>query len=366
MRSALRNLLLFGGQQIQYLLLARFGTDIAAPLPASLPVDVGGPLTVVQNDGQFSKSGGALAIPTQGTPLWGDQGFYGPGLARVAGRTLLATFRRTTVNKDAFPIAWMKTQTVDLSSGINGAAGLYVYDYLMLDGTTANLSLGATFLAQNTTYDVAIVLRGAGAFFFVRGGVFINWTLIWVLATGTTTPLYPTFSNFNIVGTLDNFRVVDLGTYDSRFLTDYGIATNRLTSPAAGATTTSEADALVEYTVTTLPSALVLDVHIRKQDATNYWEIRLDTTGNLYLTEVVAGVRTQRAATGGTANGHRVVIIAEGTTIKGYSNNTLRWTYSSAANFATATGVVVAALGTGGAISELVCWPRTLSLPGGV
>ena len=105
-----------------------------------------------------------------------------------------------------------------------------------------------------------------------------------------------------------------------------------------------------------------VDVAIRMQDADNYWFCRVNSSGDISLLEVIDGdTPVQRStAAGVVSTGHRVVIIADGTTIKGYSNNTLRWTYASATNFATATDGKVLALGTGGAVSDLKTWPRTL------
>jgi len=46
----------------------------------------------------------------------------------------------------------------------------------------------ATYAAA--TYRVAIVLRSTGAFFFVRGGAFAKWTLVYVCRIGTTATMY--------------------------------------------------------------------------------------------------------------------------------------------------------------------------------
>jgi hypothetical protein len=55
-----------------------------------------------------------------------------------------------------------------------------------------------------------------------------------------------------------------------------------------------------------------------------------------------------------------MVVIADGTTIRVYANNVLKITYTSATNFQTATQGRVY-LGTGGAVSDIVTYPRYLS-----
>src|SRR5690606_5532771 len=82
--------------------------------------------------------------------------------------------------------------------------------------------------------------------------------------------------------------------------TDYGIATQRLAGArSAGDTFTHEADCLLEFTVTTLPSADQIEMRFRAQDASNYWQVTVDSSGNLDLDEVVGGVVTQRGTAAG-------------------------------------------------------------------
>lgn len=126
---------------------------------------------------------------------------------------------------------------------------------------------------------------------------------------------------------------------------------------SAGVTFTHPANGVIAWTQTTLGSP-VSDVLVRYQDANNHWRVRVWADGTLYLYEDVAGVVTARATTGAgvVSNGHRIVVVCDGTTIEIYSNDVLRITYSSASNFATATDGRLDALGTGGAVSDLRTW----------
>lgn len=147
------------------------------------------------------------------------------------------------------------------------------------------------------------------------------------------------------------------------FDTDTGLATDVYSgSVSAGTTFVHEADFVMEFTVDALPTtANGIRAKIRAADTDNYWLVYVNQTGGLYLYEFVAGGLTARASAAAVVSaGHRIVVIAEGTTIKAYSGNTKRWEYSGATNFATETAGELNAV-TGGAVSDLITWPRTLS-----
>lgn len=126
-----------------------------------------------------------------------------------------------------------------------------------------------------------------------------------------------------------------------------------------GSTFTHPADGVIAFTVTTMPAAGAnIKVRFRHQDANNCWEFRTwGGGGDFFLIERVAGVETTRIfVDDGVVVGNRIVIVADGTTIRIYVNNVLRGTYASATNFATATAGQLNSLGAGGAISDLKTW----------
>lgn len=347
---------LLGASAIRYLLRATFSQDMAAPLPASLPVDVGGPLTTVQVDGQLSQNGGKLVFPAQTTPAWGDLRIDGAALTRVVGRTLISEISLNVSGSFGPQIGWDSNTAGEISPYSFYVAG-------------ANVSPGSGFgnvitaFASNTTYQIAHVLRSTGAFLFIKGGAFTNWTLLWVWDAATTTPLFPTINVYDRGGTLDNFRVLDLAT----FAADAQVYTNRLTSVSAGATTTHAADAWIEFTFSY--NGTVMYFQYRRTSATNSWEVDADS-GTVYLYQVVAGVYTSRGSSGSTftaTNTYRVVIVAEGNVHKVYTQLSgaapaLKITYTDAGNFQnTATGISVDAVSA--SMSEVVAWPRTVTLP---
>lgn len=146
----------------------------------------------------------------------------------------------------------------------------------------------------------------------------------------------------------------------------YGVATSVLLGPrAVNDTFTHEADCLLEFVVNALPSSGTIDVAFRRQDATHEWLVRINASGDLLLVEDNDGEVTRSTASGVVTAGMRIVVIPVGNVINGYTDSgaaaTLRWTYSSATNFATQTSGNGNSLGTGGRISNLTTWPRDLA-----
>lgn len=339
---------------LTYLLHATFSTDQAAPLPASLPVDVGGPLAVTDTGSFASVSGGKL-ISSSATADHNPRA-ESPALTRRAGLTVIKTVTKPgSTNRQWFGW-WVSSASIvalfdEGSSG--GSGGVYP--------STGSLVAGPITLAAATSYQLMVILRATGAFFLVKGGVYTAWTLVWVDAAGSSTPVKAVISQVAAaVLSADDLRVLDLAS----FATDTQVYTSRLASPAAGATTTSTADALIETTFT--HSAVNRDLDIRRVDDNNCFRIRAASDNTLYLADRVGGVQTVRASSASAFTvgvAARVVCVAEGNVYKVYVNNVLKFTYTDTSNlYNTQTGVKI----TGGAVDEIICWPRTLTLPSGV
>ena len=350
------------GVPVAYLLRDEFITAEAAPLASPRTAEPGpGTLTLVQTDGQFSIGGGALDFPAQATPNYGDQFLVGEGLARAAGRALLLSLNFDTADlNDELAIGWKTNAAITpaLNAHIEHILWFYRSGALYVRENTSGSSQET--YAAGTGYQVAQVLRSSGCLTLLKGGAFSEWTLAWVSPNNSTATLYPALTNYLHAGTLDRFCVADL---PSPWNADYGIASQRLAGArVAGDTFTHEADCLVEFTVDALPAANQIELWFRKQDANNYWAVTVDASGNLDLDEVVGGVATQRGmAATVIAGGDRVVVVAEGTRIKVYEANALRINYGAAATFNTMTAGELDTLGTGGAVSNVVAWPRQLS-----
>jgi len=142
-----------------------------------------------------------------------------------------------------------------------------------------------------------------------------------------------------------------------------GIATDVLAGPRAlGDWFGHEADGLIEWQLDVRPTAGGIVVEFRMQDVINSWQMWANVTGDYALYEYVAGGWTLRGnAVGVLVGGERIIGVFEGTTIKGYYNTTLAWTYASAVNFQTKTLGRIFTLGTDGKLSSLITWPRNLA-----
>lgn len=193
------------------LILGRFQFTVDDPAPLDTPYTepgAAGALTLIQTDGQFSKSGGKLVFGVQATPTWGDQGFYdATGRNRVLGLIAYGKVNKST--GEGF-IALSRAASISFGSYANVAAAFHYQSVALTLVSNAAVLFQAVQLTNNVTYEFALVARAAGCFYFIRGGVFANWTILGVVSTDTTALLYAAFSNLNGVGTLDDFLVDQL------------------------------------------------------------------------------------------------------------------------------------------------------------
>lgn len=341
---------------VEFLFRDDFTTPESAPLTSPRTAEPGpGTGTVIDTGDNLDIVSGDLV--NSGIAGSNDPRYATGSIARAVGLAMVAksfnTSNRNAVGfhstqGDALMIGWLVT-----SSGVL----LRVYD----NGTLISFASGN--VSADTDYDMASIARSEGGFYAIRGGSeFSDWTLFWVGKLNTTDPLYAVWTATTGTGLLDALRISQL---PAPWDTENGIATQVLAGArSASDTFTHEADCLIEFEMTTIPSGSDAEIFFRVQDASNYWMIRLTTSGRLQLHEVVGGTPTQRKGTGSGVlqSGERIVIVVDDEEIKGYHDNTLGWTYSSAANFKTETsGELDTPGGGGGTISEIISWPRTLS-----
>lgn len=245
----------------------------------------------------------------------------------------------------------------------NDTASSLASDAIIIDavsGITVRSSTGKSVGAFTDNDRVFIILRAAGSF------VVKNNKLLMIVADKTDDTVYagPQWSG---AANFDYLRVAQL---PAPWNAVNGIATAALTgAQSAGQVISHSANCLLDFTVTTLPSADQIEVQFRKQDATNYWQVTIDSSGVIDLDEVVAGTQVQRGTSGAVtvANGYRVVVVADDVDINVFRLDTAATTdlkgfsYAGAANFKTATAGKLETLGTGGAVSEIISWPRYLT-----
>lgn len=347
------------GASIRYLLRDEFTTDRAAGAVHGTAAEPGpGTRVVVDTESKLTIASGALTFAGgKAVPSTGDPGLWHGAFARNAGRAFIAEFNKADTG--FVRVGWDTDQSV-----LPGAAGAVLTDGLKVVSGGSDYSSFLASISTGTSYKLAIILLAVGAHYVIKGGAYTEWTYLGRWGTDVNATVYPCFADRNSAITSSFIRVADL---PAPWNTDYGVSTQRLAGArSAGDTFTHEANCILDFRVTTLPAADQIEFRFRVQDATNYWQVTVDSTGAIDLDEVVAGVVTQRGTAAGViANGDYIEITAAGQTIKVYEGTTvtdnLRITYALAANFATKTDGELETVGTGGAVTDIVSWPRTLS-----
>lgn len=343
-----------GGSFIDYKLRVTFATDDDAPLTNPYVGEVG---SLVPNDASntFSVSSGALrssATAAAGRSVRGSSSF-----AHTRGYLLYGTVSPVSTNKRG--LGWRAATTAPSSYA--------QYEQSWQAGTgTLRIDDASGFMTDApSSLKPGIILRSAGAFFVDMS----NGRLVWVSHVGANGTLYAHYSVEDSQGAalaLDDIQVIALtGAWASG---DFDIATTYTASPSSGATFTHTANGLMEVSWTPAASDVV-DLAFRSTDANNRWFVRCDqAAGKIYLYQKVAGVDTERGATGGIAvtwtvgTNMRIVVDAQDATIRVFTQPgaggtaTIRQNYSSATFNQTATSGDLTRTGTG-ALSRLVAWP---------
>ena len=336
-----------GGAPPVFLLRDEFTTDRAAGAVNGTAAEPGpGPRTAVDTGNNLRINGGRWD-QIGGTANYGDPGTWYDAFARVAGRTMFVYQFGTNA---AHHFGWDSNQIGVARSGFSITANI---DFLDQTGIQVQDPWASG-------YAYAVVLRASGSFHLVNAGA--GWTLRYVGTQSVDNPVYPTLAGRNTAGLqFDDLRIFDMA---APWDTTNGIATQVLSGARnPGDTFIHEADGFVQFTVQTLPAADQIEVRFRVQDATNYWQVTVDAAGTLDLDEVVAGVVTNRATAAGVANGNTILVRFVDERITGCNTTTrlLRWNYALAANFKTRTDGELETEGTGGAVTDIISWPRVLS-----
>ncbi len=334
---------------VTFLLRDDFLTDEAAPIASPRTAEPGpGTLTVVDTNSVMPIVSGVLHV--NGT-VAANNGVLSEQFSRVDGRVFAwIVSDRTSINENArfgFANGDLSGSTIDIG-----------FDWQ--SSTVIRIKTGVSIIDTTTigtaTQFAAIMFAAGGALLYHDG---TNWKTLWIYNSPSTAQ----YAKMSLAPSAFNFKTDNWRVHDSVDLVKSAIATDVLSgSVSAGTTFTHEADCIIEFVVTDLGTAANTKIKFRQQDANNYWSISIWQTGTFRLIETIAGANTVRANGGdGTlSGGERCVIISDGSTIKGYANSTLTWTYTSATNFQSETSGKVE-LNTGGVVSDIITWPRTLS-----
>lgn len=338
---------------ISYLLRDEFTTPLAAGSVNGTAAEPGpGTRVVVDTANGVTITGGNLSL-TGFTGL-NDPGYWLDGIARVAGRLLKQQFNRTAIRRSR--VGWDSAQGGSIrenSFRFNVGGVLSIF-------TATSQIIGVATWVANTDYECVVVLRTAGAYHFIKGGAFTNWTLLWVTDVAANDPLYPGIGKETGAEALlsDFCRVPDVIwlptplAYDTFTRANGALGNSETTGPDAQdvtarawanrigttlvAANAASASALVGgealATVDTVTADVLCDAEltraggnvgivVRYQDATNYI-IAYHTGVNARLDKIVAGVTTNVISAAAAYGAGRVGrVICEGTQFQLFYND---------------------------------------------
>ncbi|EKD99371.1 MAG: hypothetical protein ACD_22C00280G0001, partial [uncultured bacterium] len=189
---------------ISYLLNDQFTTARAAGAVNGTAAEPGpGTRTVVDTGNKLNITGGKYNVITGGNN-YGDPGLWYGEVNRASGLIYLGEI---TPQSDTLPVPAFGFDTN--TSGSLGSNSIRFYSTLLqARDTAANPTVGS--ISFGTTYSLALSLRSSGAYYFIKGGTFTNWTLIWISPLSSTTTLYPYIGNDSSttsIFTADNIRI---------------------------------------------------------------------------------------------------------------------------------------------------------------
>lgn len=369
------------GSAIAYLFRVSFSTPDATPVTSPYAGEVGS-VTVADVSSLLSIADGEAIVASGGTTNSPNL-VSTASMARAKGR--LVSLKSTNGNAGGLLLGW--------SSGAAGTT--YTHRLNPTTGTSLrtlpNFAVVGT-LINDAVYWFCVILRATGAYYFVRGGNYGYWCLVWVENTDTSANLYPAWSNFGSVGKrMDDFVVPDvlwwpdaqasdsftrsngaLGTSNdyeggSAAAWTSALGTGEVISNAAGFTALSGGVgiAIIEGNDTdvTLTAALTwgagnVGIVFRYVDTNNYIRAYHDGT-RLKIDKVVAGSVTAVVSdVFAYAAGAHLVITANKTDIRITYNNgqiTVGGTISDAA-LQTGTKVGIYSTDTGNRVDNFAVW----------
>lgn len=189
-----------GGGGVSYLLYDMFTTARAAgSVNGTLAEPTGQVRTVVDTNSKLSITGGVANVAIGGVGA-GNPGLWYPSMTRQAGLILLGV---VNIALDGLSIGW----DISAVGAISFALRVFSSVDLAIVDNASIISVGAA-PAPATNYFCAVVLRATGCWYFIKGGIYTNWTLVYISSLSSSN-LLPSFTNIGANGTYtaDNIRV---------------------------------------------------------------------------------------------------------------------------------------------------------------
>ncbi|HTK03410.1 MAG TPA: hypothetical protein VL401_01415, partial [Alphaproteobacteria bacterium] len=188
----------------------------------------GGTRTVTDTGSKISIASSALTFATGETT---NDGLWYTSLARGAGKTLFQKIVPSDTN-GIINIGW----DTNTSGAINDRLVFAAAGVLQIVPNGGSAIAVGTYTA--TTYYIAGVMRSTGFYWYIKGGAFTNWSLLWQSASGTAAGI----PSLNVGSTTSVFTADDIRVptttwmptplaYDSFTRADGAIGSTETTGP---------------------------------------------------------------------------------------------------------------------------------------
>ncbi len=188
-----RYALLGGLEPVRYRLWDEFISDESAPITSPRTAQPGPGIGTIRDiELKIALASGWAEFTVQASPVYAEQDlvYAIPALSRVPGLIIIGQWRCTT-DGPQYPLALVDSATPAWNH-TNVRAAFWRSSALTLS-VVNNLAVGpavAAFVADGTIYSLAIVLRSAGAKFYIKGGAFTYWTKLYETVLDATATLY--------------------------------------------------------------------------------------------------------------------------------------------------------------------------------
>ena len=183
-----------------YTLNDQFTTDRSAGAVNGTSAEpTGGTRTVVDTNSKLSISSSQLSFATGGVAE-GNPGLWYPVETRTAGKIMLGT---VTASGGDIDIGFDSGQAGNIREGLGLSPGALI-TFVRMAGNS--ITTGA--MVSGTTYQTASVLRSTGMYYYIKGGTYTNWTLLYISSVSAGN-MYPglTANATTAIFTADNIRI---------------------------------------------------------------------------------------------------------------------------------------------------------------
>lgn len=334
------------------------GTVAAGSVNGTATSDGKGTRIVVDTENKLSISSGLILAGGKASPAYGDPSIWiGPaagGAWTLRQGDLFAT--RDMVSQHSYAYAGFDTNaTGDPSKpywSILNNGKLFV----RCDG---NSDIGESYSATDTiTIGVLRLATRHHALRRVGTRTLLAYpSSLTPIATG-----YFGFSSYNLQATCHAIRGINLpdngiAVDDTLGLVDYAA------TPAESATAVMTEDGWVEFKLSALPSAGSVQVRFWSVDAHNYWYMDIPADGSAAIYEVVADSAAARLtwAAGTVGATSRIRIKAVAGDVRMFVDDYMTGSPYATAPSQTGTGMVLASVGTGGALASWRSWRHDIT-----